>query len=502
MNDFKIGNDINGYKIIQKLNNSNFGENFLVNKKIHNSNTGISIDQDFILNTYSLTALQSFGFDLENIKQELNSLIVLSGSTVAKKYMCCYYEYFIWTTTQNSYLTVINQNISGINLKDIILRQIDKGVAFDQNNLLKMMMDIAEAVNFLHYNNIAHQNIKPSNIMLDNLDGRLKLVDLTLSCSFNLNATCLGKPGTVYYMSPEVLTNVDLSFDYRKTNDIWSMGVVFYQMANLNQDYMNFKSNDPELLTKDIQLLPVNNSNYYYQPINGVINTILNKDPNARPTSTQVIIMLKAASPLCVVNNKEYNREEAIGLILSLDIAVDTQVDDKELCKILTDYFMTCNVRSNQYDKKQLMEIAKMCNLTVPADMDVNDLCYLINNELKEHQEKYSIKLTDNLVYIIEILMKLKMVGNNNLFDNIYKNYISMYTTAKQLNLINFSTLIDYWKDTNVKLSYYKNLTPEFAALYNSIALTIADIIIEIKPDTNINGVPINEYQKQVGKQL
>lgn len=70
-----------------------------------------------------------------------------------------------------------------------------------------------------------HRDLKPDNILLHN--GTLKLADFgfckTLEDKNGLTQTMLGSP---IYMAPEVLKGQP----YTMKADIWSMGVVLYQM--------------------------------------------------------------------------------------------------------------------------------------------------------------------------------------------------------------------------------------------------------------------------------
>ena len=87
------------------------------------------------------------------------------------------------------------------------------------------MKQLLEAFKFLYKNNIMHRDLKPDNILLHN--GSIKLADFgfckALSNKNEPIQTMLGSP---IYMAPEVLRGQI----YTIKADIWSLGIVFYQM--------------------------------------------------------------------------------------------------------------------------------------------------------------------------------------------------------------------------------------------------------------------------------
>jgi serine/threonine-protein kinase ULK/ATG1 len=85
--------------------------------------------------------------------------------------------------------------------------------------------DLMKAFQILIKFNIMHRDIKPSNILLHN--GIIKLADFgfckPLKDARDLSQTMLGSP---IYMAPEVLKGEV----YTMKADIWSLGVVLYEM--------------------------------------------------------------------------------------------------------------------------------------------------------------------------------------------------------------------------------------------------------------------------------
>ena len=112
-----------------------------------------------------------------------------------------------------------------------------------QDTLTKKMLEkkdcehialkLLEAVFFLHNNGIIHRDIKPENILLDdNLNP--VLTDFTLSKVFIgvcTQGTHTGNIATATYRAPEVVAKKPYGFPA----DVWSLGVVFYELFSEKQ---------------------------------------------------------------------------------------------------------------------------------------------------------------------------------------------------------------------------------------------------------------------------
>jgi len=97
---------------------------------------------------------------------------------------------------------------------------------------LAIVPQICEALQYAHDHGVVHRDIKPENVLLDK-EGRVKIADFGIAKlvgrdAKDLTLTGAGQiVGTPQYMAPEQIEH-PLQVDHRA--DIYSLGVVFYQM--------------------------------------------------------------------------------------------------------------------------------------------------------------------------------------------------------------------------------------------------------------------------------
>ncbi|GMS85068.1 hypothetical protein PENTCL1PPCAC_7243, partial [Pristionchus entomophagus] len=107
----------------------------------------------------------------------------------------------------------------------------------------KYIFQIADALHYCHSKDVYHRDVKSSNILIDAY-GDLKLCDFGLSAHSPNSRPRISFCGTSYYMAPEMVRNKYRDVEHGKAVDLWSLGVVAYEI--LTGDFPFFSNADDE----------------------------------------------------------------------------------------------------------------------------------------------------------------------------------------------------------------------------------------------------------------
>jgi eukaryotic-like serine/threonine-protein kinase len=112
--------------------------------------------------------------------------------------------------------------VQGRGLRDFLARQ----ERFGLQEVMSIMSQLLDALDFAHDNGVVHRDIKPANIIMTP-NGRLKVADFGIARIDRSNLTQVGTiMGTPAYMSPEQYAGEQVD----RRSDIFSCGVVLYEL--------------------------------------------------------------------------------------------------------------------------------------------------------------------------------------------------------------------------------------------------------------------------------
>src|SRR5262245_130260 len=127
---------------------------------------------------------------------------------------------------ENDIAYLVMEFIKGKELKNFF----DANERFDLKEVVRIMGELCEALEFAHNAGIIHRDIKPANVMID-AQGRTKLTDFGVARAQDNDKTSVERTqagtmvGTPAYMSPEQITGGTID----KRTDVFSAGIILYQ---------------------------------------------------------------------------------------------------------------------------------------------------------------------------------------------------------------------------------------------------------------------------------
>ncbi len=137
--------------------------------------------------------------------------------------------------TSEDMLCIVQEFIDGCDLRAWINND-----SISREAALRLMIDVAEAVDFAHETGFVHRDLKPSNILVDH-QGKPHVADFGLALhSSDAKARSVSIAGTPAYMSPEQIQGYSLD----RGSDIWSLGVILFELLTSVRPFLGNSLNE------------------------------------------------------------------------------------------------------------------------------------------------------------------------------------------------------------------------------------------------------------------
>lgn len=168
-----------------------------------------------------------------------------------------------------------------------------------EDQVVRLGLQIAQALAAAHAHGIVHRDIKPENILV-RPDGYVKVVDFGLArhCSPGDASSPYGLTvGTLRYMSPEQVRGQPI----RPASDIFSLGLVLYELAAGQHPFAGGSSMQTaySIATKPVAFLSGGPfTRFTGGGLEKLIGAMLSKDPLERPSAVEAA---KSSTKFCSV---------------------------------------------------------------------------------------------------------------------------------------------------------------------------------------------------------
>jgi serine/threonine protein kinase len=117
--------------------------------------------------------------------------------------------------------------LEGADLRALLRGYAERNLRMPPAEIVRVVRDVADALDYAHEQGVIHRDVKPSNIMLERRTGRAILMDFGLALSVP-EGTLGDTFGSAHYIAPEQAIS---SARAVPQSDLYSLGVVVYEMA-------------------------------------------------------------------------------------------------------------------------------------------------------------------------------------------------------------------------------------------------------------------------------
>lgn len=189
---------------------------------------------------------------------------------------------FLDSFIDGEFFCIVTEYCEGGDLDDKIKAWKKAGKKFDESLILAWFIQLVLAVKFMHEKRILHRDLKTRNIFLKK--NLIKLGDFGISrILMGTSDMATTFTGTPYYMSPEVLKHEG----YKYKSDIWSMGVVLYELCSLQHAFQG--ESLLGVMYKIVEENPPKLSDHYSKELQTLYERMLDKNPANRPSASEVL---------------------------------------------------------------------------------------------------------------------------------------------------------------------------------------------------------------------
>ncbi len=160
---------------------------------------------------------------------------------------------------------------------------IEAGRDQPHNQQVALLIQLLQALAYLHRRNIIHRDLKPDNVLV--VDGQVKVLDFGLAVAReHLNETNGQVAGTLAYMAPEVLEGEPVS----EASDLYAVGVMAYELFAGKHPFDT--ENLGQLMLDVLQTVPDTQILGQSDQFNQIVARLLEKQPAKRYGSAPELI--------------------------------------------------------------------------------------------------------------------------------------------------------------------------------------------------------------------
>ena len=172
--------------------------------------------------------------DLKLINVKIPEIFIYQEINIMKMLNCEHSVKFYESGKTANYYNIVMEYCNGKSLENLIQEK----KTFSVPEIKEILTQLNEVFKIMNNKHIIHRDLKPENIFVkypnpnDKKHYEVKLGDFGLSKQLNNSLQTVSAVGSPIYASPEILRNIisDLKIPYNSKSDLWSLGVIIYQL--------------------------------------------------------------------------------------------------------------------------------------------------------------------------------------------------------------------------------------------------------------------------------
>ncbi|OHT06812.1 AGC family protein kinase [Tritrichomonas foetus] len=271
----KTVNHLPGFTIIKQLGQGSYGTVYKVKRQSDNQN-------------YALKVVDLSQLNQHQREDSVNEIRIMAS--VVSPFIIGFHE----ATIQDRRLFIVTEYAKLGDLSKAINRRKMKRRPFKEDTIWRFLLQALEGLRVLHERGIVHRDLKSANILLSAPD-LFKIGDLGISTVLQQRQLAKTQIGTPMYLAPEIWKKKP----YNSKCDIWSLGVLLYEMATFSYPYNARNARD--LSVKVCSTKAPHISNIYSRELANVIQTMLIHNPVQRPSVEAILAMPAIQKRMCLI---------------------------------------------------------------------------------------------------------------------------------------------------------------------------------------------------------
>ena len=425
-------------------------------------------------------------------------------SSIKSNYVVKYFDSFI----DNHNLNILMEYCDGGDLYQYLEKNKKKKIKLKEKTIWQIFIQMLIGLNSIHKKKILHRDIKSQNIFLTkNLD--IKIGDLGVSKKLiqtNFAKTFIGTP---YYLSPEIC----MEKPYNDKSDVWAIGCILYELCTFNYPF-NAKSQGA-LLLKILNSQPEKiDNNYYSKDLQNMINLLLNKNYELRPSCGDILkmkIILEKAKKYNLINDIMNECDNININLLNKKISFkenkkENNIFEKQIniksknCK--NNFYFDCNEEKPQKNNNNKIIKEALTKIMKKQTGKTDNIISLINNALKGVE---STKKEKNI--IIDNNNKIKYNKSKEKINKDFNTEERINRKDKKIDIINIDKIISVddnilkentnkIKSKNIK-EFADNLN-SYVSRYKTSEIKEKKVASKIIKENNTFITPLSKKEKNV----